>query len=193
MAMRMRQSLAQLEQAFHHETQQDRERRERLRRTAARRSRKRAHEREKARSSVRFGLLVFSQSFLGFLSQSAADGAVTGQSFLAAGAIMALLALPLIVGAAREAVPHAEFTAILDCGDDAGAAQGAIRAGVDEVIYTGRADVAERLAAIAVAGGHRLSTQRPVAALDLGQWFFADGETLRRHCADRLASLPAIC
>lgn len=60
MAMRMRQSLAQLEQAFHHETQQDRERRERLRRTAARRSRKRAHEREKARSSVRFGLLVFS-------------------------------------------------------------------------------------------------------------------------------------
>ena len=49
-----------------------------------------------------FGLLVFSQSFLGFLSQSAADGAVTGQSFLAAGAIMALLALPLIVGAARE-------------------------------------------------------------------------------------------
>ncbi|HZK91504.1 MAG TPA: hypothetical protein VFC56_15265 [Stellaceae bacterium] len=98
-----------------------------------------------------------------------------------------------LVGAAREAVPHAEFTAILDCGDDAGAAQGAIRAGVDEVIYTGRADVAERLAAIAVAGGHRLSTQRPVAALDLGQWFFADGETLRRHCADRLASLPAIC
>ncbi len=49
-----------------------------------------------------FGLLVFSQSFLGFLSQNAADGAVTGQSFLAAGAIMALLALPLIVGAARE-------------------------------------------------------------------------------------------
>ncbi len=49
-----------------------------------------------------FGLLVFSQSFLGFLSQNTAGGAVTGQSFLAAGAIMALLALPLIVGAARE-------------------------------------------------------------------------------------------
>ncbi len=49
-----------------------------------------------------FGLLVFSQSVLGFLSQSAADGAVTGQSFLAAGAMMALLALPLIVGATRE-------------------------------------------------------------------------------------------
>ncbi len=49
-----------------------------------------------------FGLLVFSQSFLGFLSQNAADGSVTGQSFLTAGAIMALLALPLIVGATRE-------------------------------------------------------------------------------------------
>ena len=49
-----------------------------------------------------FGLLVFSQSFLGFLSENAADGAVTGQSFLTAGAIMALLALPLIVGATRE-------------------------------------------------------------------------------------------
>jgi hypothetical protein len=60
MAMRMRQSLAQLEQAFVHETQQDRERRERLRRTAARRSRRRAYEREKARSSVRFALLVLS-------------------------------------------------------------------------------------------------------------------------------------
>jgi hypothetical protein len=56
----MRQSLAQLEQAFVHETEQDRERRERLRRTAARRSRMRAHQREKARSSVRFVLLVLS-------------------------------------------------------------------------------------------------------------------------------------
>ncbi len=49
-----------------------------------------------------FGLLLFSQSFLGFLSQNAADGAVTGISFLTAGAMMALLALPLIVGAAHE-------------------------------------------------------------------------------------------
>jgi phosphate transport system permease protein len=49
-----------------------------------------------------FGLLVFSQSVLGFLSQTAADGSVTGQSFLTAGAIMSLLALPLIVGATRE-------------------------------------------------------------------------------------------
>jgi phosphate transport system permease protein len=49
-----------------------------------------------------FGLLVFSQGFLGFLSQRAANGAVYGRSFLGAGVIMAVLALPLIVGATRE-------------------------------------------------------------------------------------------
>jgi phosphate transport system permease protein len=49
-----------------------------------------------------FGLLVFSQSFLGFLSQNAANGAVYGRSFFAAGVIMAILALPLIVGTTRE-------------------------------------------------------------------------------------------
>ncbi|HEV2998032.1 MAG TPA: ABC transporter permease subunit [Solirubrobacteraceae bacterium] len=51
-----------------------------------------------------FGLYVFSRPFLGFLSGSAAKGTVTGQSFLTAGATMALLALPLIVGATREAL-----------------------------------------------------------------------------------------
>jgi phosphate transport system permease protein len=49
-----------------------------------------------------FGLLVFSQSALGFLSQRAANGSVYGRSFFAAGAIMAVLALPLIVGSVRE-------------------------------------------------------------------------------------------
>ena len=60
MAMRMRQSLAQLEQEFHHETQLDRGRRERLRRQAARRSRVRAVERRKKRGSVRYGVLGLS-------------------------------------------------------------------------------------------------------------------------------------
>jgi phosphate transport system permease protein len=49
-----------------------------------------------------FGLLIFSQGFLGFLSQTAASGAVYGRSFFAAGAVMAVLALPLVVGSARE-------------------------------------------------------------------------------------------
>ena len=49
-----------------------------------------------------FGLLVFSQSFLGFLSQNAAGGRSRDSRSSTAGAIMALLALPLIVGATRE-------------------------------------------------------------------------------------------
>ena len=58
--MKMRQSLAQLEQEFRHEAQLDRSRGENLRRHAVRRSRLRTHEREKKRSSVRYWLLVLS-------------------------------------------------------------------------------------------------------------------------------------
>jgi phosphate transport system permease protein len=50
-----------------------------------------------------FGLLIFSQGFLGFLSQGAAKGSL-GESFFNAGAVMSLLALPLIVGSTREAL-----------------------------------------------------------------------------------------
>jgi len=60
MAMKMRQSLAQLEQEFRHEAELDRSRRENLRRRAVLRSRKRTHAREQKRSSVRFWLLVLS-------------------------------------------------------------------------------------------------------------------------------------
>ncbi|HTZ36231.1 MAG TPA: hypothetical protein VMB84_09430 [Stellaceae bacterium] len=98
-----------------------------------------------------------------------------------------------MVEAARTAAPAARFAAVLDCDDDAGAAQGALRAGLAAVVFTGRADVAARLAAIAAARGARLLTKRPEAALDLGRWFFADTETLRRRCGDHLASPGPIC
>jgi hypothetical protein len=98
-----------------------------------------------------------------------------------------------LVGAAKAAVPAAQFTAVLDCGDDAGAAQGALRAGIEVIVFTGRTDVAARLAAIAALQAARLLTVRPDPLLDLGRWFFADPETLRRYCAERLASLPPIC
>ena len=58
MSMKMRQSLAQLEQEFREETQMDRHRQERLRRTAARRSRQRSHAREVKRSSARYWVLI---------------------------------------------------------------------------------------------------------------------------------------
>jgi phosphate transport system permease protein len=51
-----------------------------------------------------FGLIVFSQGALGFLSFHAEGGAVFGRSFFAAGAMMSLIALPLVVGATREAL-----------------------------------------------------------------------------------------
>ncbi|HLM85880.1 MAG TPA: ABC transporter permease subunit [Solirubrobacteraceae bacterium] len=51
-----------------------------------------------------FGLLLFARGFFAFLSQSAADGNVTGQSFLVAGTMMSLLALPLVVAATRESL-----------------------------------------------------------------------------------------
>jgi phosphate transport system permease protein len=51
-----------------------------------------------------FGLLVFSQGFLGFLSQHAVTGGVLGQSFFIAGIIMSALALPLVFGATYESL-----------------------------------------------------------------------------------------
>jgi phosphate transport system permease protein len=51
-----------------------------------------------------FGLLIFAQGFLAFLSERAANGAVYGRSFFAAGIVMAVLALPLVVGSTREAL-----------------------------------------------------------------------------------------
>jgi hypothetical protein len=56
--MRMRQSLAQLEQEFRHEAQLDRSRGETLRRHAARRSRVRTHEKALKRSSMRYWVLI---------------------------------------------------------------------------------------------------------------------------------------
>jgi membrane glycosyltransferase len=57
-AMRMRQSLAQLERAFVEEAAADRERREWLYREAQQRSRRRHRERDAKRGSLRFVMLV---------------------------------------------------------------------------------------------------------------------------------------
>ena len=56
--MRMRQSLAEIEEAFVEEIEEDRERRERLARRAERRSRQRHIERTQKHGSMRFALLV---------------------------------------------------------------------------------------------------------------------------------------
>jgi hypothetical protein len=69
----------------------------------------------------------------------------------------------------------------------------AVRAGIDAIVFTGRADVAARLGDIATQAGARLLTARPAALLDLGTAFFADDEELRRRCADALASSAGFC
>jgi hypothetical protein len=56
--MRMRQSLAEIEEAFAEEVEEDRERRERLAQRAQMRSRRRHLERSRQAGSVRFLLLV---------------------------------------------------------------------------------------------------------------------------------------
>lgn len=49
-----------------------------------------------------FGLIIFQEQLLGFLSFEAEGGSVFGRSFFTASAMMSLIALPLIVGSARE-------------------------------------------------------------------------------------------
>ena len=88
-----------------------------------------------------------------------------------------------VIDAARDAVPDAQFSALLDCGDDIGAAQAAIRSEIEEVVFTGRPDVARRLADIARQHGVRLLTEHPPVALDLGDDFFASPDALERGCA----------
>jgi hypothetical protein len=88
-----------------------------------------------------------------------------------------------VIDAAREAVPDAQFEAVLDCGDDIGAALAAIRSEIQGVVFTGSPDVARRLADIARQHGVRLFTKHPPVALDLGTDFFASPDALERRCA----------
>lgn len=68
----------------------------------------------------------------------------------------------------RAAALHPEVTsmAVLDCADRPGDVLGALSAGLATLLFTGRADVAARLADIAAQSGARLLTDLP-APLDL--------------------------
>jgi acyl-CoA reductase-like NAD-dependent aldehyde dehydrogenase len=98
-----------------------------------------------------------------------------------------------LVAMAGAAVPAARFSAVLESGDEPGAALAANRARIAAVVFTGRADLARRLADIAGRHGVRLATDRPAAALDLAAEFFASGAAIERRCAEFLASPPPIC
>ena len=94
-----------------------------------------------------------------------------------------------LITEAREAVPAASFSALLDCGDNVGAALAAIRSEVEGVIFTGRPDVARRLADIARQHGVRLLTDRPSPAADLADDFFANSDLLEQRCSQALLTL----
>jgi hypothetical protein len=66
-----------------------------------------------------------------------------------------------LVALARERWPEANVTAMLDCGDRADLVQGALRAGLADLVFTGPAPVAARLADIAGQQGARLHRRRP--------------------------------
>jgi acyl-CoA reductase-like NAD-dependent aldehyde dehydrogenase len=91
-----------------------------------------------------------------------------------------------LVAAAREAVPDARCSALLDCGGNTGAALAAIRAEVEGVIFTGRAEPGRRLADMARQRGLRFETERPAPAMDLVEDFFAAPEEIERRCAEFL-------
>jgi len=95
-------------------------------------------------------------------------------------------AIAALTAAAREAVPGARFSALLDCSDNVGAALAAIRLEIEGVVFIGRADVAGRLADIAGQYGVRFETDRRATALDLGEDFFASGDSVERRCAEFL-------
>ena len=92
-----------------------------------------------------------------------------------------------LVATAREAVPDAGCSSLLDCGDDAGATLAALRSEVEGVVFTGRADVARRLADIAAQHRVRFVTERRAPAIDLGDDFFASSEILERRCVELLS------
>ncbi len=80
----------------------------------------------------------------------------------------------------RTAFPDVAFTAILDCGDRAGDAVMALKAGANPVIFTGAALAAARLSALASTLGAGVIDRRP-DGVDLGM--VADPAwTARRIC-----------
>ncbi|MCW2236520.1 hypothetical protein [Azospirillum canadense] len=71
----------------------------------------------------------------------------------------------LVARAAAE-WPSVGLTAVLDCADRAGDAQGALAAGIKAILFTGPAPVAATLTSIAERMGSTVLTEPP-AALDL--------------------------
>ena len=66
-----------------------------------------------------------------------------------------------LIAAGREAHPHVELTATLDCADRAGDALAALSLGVTHLVFTGHHEALARLRAIAAAQGASILDRRP--------------------------------
>ncbi|CAO3354167.1 hypothetical protein [Azospirillum palustre] len=112
----------------------------------------------------------------------AAESAGTGLTLMAplAGGALWLLG---VLERVRRSHPGVASTGLLDCGDRAGEAQGALAAGVPALLFTGHPQAADRLAAIAMAQGATLLTRCP-PLFDLA----AEGRG-----SDRAERLEALC
>ncbi len=76
--------------------------------------------------------------------------------------------LKAVVDRARADAPDARAEAAIDCGDDAGLALAALRAGWTALFFSGEEDARRRIAAIAAAQGARLlADARAEETLDL--------------------------
>ncbi|SMF71631.1 hypothetical protein SAMN02982917_4027 [Azospirillum oryzae] len=125
------------------------------------------------------------------LVRGLADALAAADAARSAGAALALMAPPAggalwlldLIERVRQAHPDLEVTGLLDCGDRAGEAQGALAAGVPALLFTGRPEAAERLSVIAAACGSVLLTACP-PLLDLA----AEG-----HGSTRSVLLEALC
>lgn len=71
--------------------------------------------------------------------------------------------LAAVVNRARQAFPSALADAVIDCGADAGTVQAALRTGWKSVLFRGRSDVADKLAAIAGQHGACLAREGQTA------------------------------
>ncbi|WP_376958668.1 hypothetical protein ABNQ39_02500 [Azospirillum sp. A26] len=112
----------------------------------------------------------------------AAESAGTALTLMAPSAGGALWLLG-VLERVRRSQPGVASTGLLDCGDRAGEAQGALAAGVPALLFTGHPQAADRLAAIAAAQGATLLTRCP-PLLDLA----AEGRG-----TDRAERLEALC
>ena len=92
---------------------------------------------------------------------------VTMASAAGAGGYAGPLWFKALVDAATRDHRDVSVTAVLDCGDEAGTALGALRAGITRIRFTGAAEARRRIADIAAALGATVEGEADEEALDL--------------------------